>query len=52
VKARSLLGEADYVAQLSATMDYWGEGELWARLNFMNSFANQELSWSTRGEAL
>ncbi len=43
VKARSLLGEADYVAQLSATMDYWGEAELWARLNFMNSFAKPRI---------
>ena len=43
VKARSLLGEADYVSQLSATMDYWGEAELWARLNFMNSFAKPRI---------
>ena len=39
----SLLGEADYVSQLSATMDYWGEAELWARLNFMNSFAKPRI---------
>jgi hypothetical protein len=43
VKARSLLGEVDYVAQLSATMDYWGEAELWARLNFMNRFAKSRI---------
>jgi hypothetical protein len=43
VKARSLLGEADYMSQLSATMDYWGEAELWARLNFMNSFAKPRI---------
>jgi len=43
VKAGSLLGEADYVAQLSAAMDYWGEAELWARLNFMNSFAKPRI---------
>jgi hypothetical protein len=43
VKARSLLGEADYVSQLSSTMDYWGEAELWARLNFMNSFAKPRI---------
>lgn len=43
VKARSLLGEADYVSQLSATMDYWGEAELWARLNFVNSFAKPRI---------
>ncbi|NAZ33808.1 MAG: hypothetical protein GU356_05940 [Pyrobaculum sp.] len=43
VKARSLLGEADYVSQLSSTMDYWGEAELWARLNFMNSFAKPKI---------
>jgi hypothetical protein len=43
VKARSLLGEADYVSQLSATMDYWGEAELWARLNFMNRFAKPRI---------
>jgi len=43
VKARSLLGEADYVSQLSATMDYWGEAELWARLNFMSSFAKPRI---------
>ncbi len=43
VKARSLLGEADYVAQLSATMDYWGEAELWARLNFMNRYAKPRI---------
>jgi hypothetical protein len=43
VKARSLLGDADYVSQLSATTDYWGEAELWARLNFMNSFAKPRI---------
>jgi hypothetical protein len=43
VKARSLLGETDYVSQLSATMDYWGEAELWARLNFMISFAKPRI---------
>jgi hypothetical protein len=43
VKARSLLGEADYVSQLSATTDYWGEAELWARLNFMNRFAKPRI---------
>jgi hypothetical protein len=43
VKARSLLGEAVYVSQLSATMDYWGEAELWARLNFMNRFAKPRI---------
>jgi len=43
VKTRSLLGEADYASQLSATMDYWGEAELWARLNFMNSFAKPRI---------
>jgi len=43
VKARSLLGEADYVSQLSSTMDYWGGAELWARLNFMNSFAKPRI---------
>jgi hypothetical protein len=43
VKARSLLGEADYVSQLSSTMDYWGEAELWARLNFMNSLAKPRI---------
>jgi hypothetical protein len=43
VKARSLLGEADYVAQLSAIMDYWGEAELWARLNFMNRFVKPRI---------
>jgi len=43
VKARSLLGEADYVSQLSATMDYWGEAELWARLNFMSSFTKPRI---------
>ena len=43
VKARSLLGEADYVSQLSAATDYWGEAELWARLNFMNSLAKPRI---------
>ncbi|MFZ8808397.1 MAG: hypothetical protein ACO2PN_09870 [Pyrobaculum sp.] len=43
VRARSLLGEADYASQLSAAMDYWGEAELWARLNFMNSFAKPRI---------
>jgi hypothetical protein len=43
VKARSLLGEADYVSQLSATMDYWGEAELWARLNFMSRYAKPRI---------
>jgi hypothetical protein len=43
VKARSLLGEADYVSQLSAAMDYWGEAELWTRLNFMNRFAKPRI---------
>jgi hypothetical protein len=43
VKARSLSGEADNVSQLSSTMDYWGEAELWARLNFMNSFAKPRI---------
>jgi hypothetical protein len=43
VKTRSLLGEADYVSQLSSTMDYWGEAELWARLNLMNRFAKPRI---------
>ncbi len=43
VKARSLLGEVDYVSQLSATMDYWGEAELWARLNFVNRYAKPRI---------
>jgi len=43
VKARSLLGEVDYMSQLSATMDYWGEAELWARLNFMSNFAKPRI---------
>jgi hypothetical protein len=43
VKAGSLLGEADYASQLSATMDYWGEAELWARLNLMNRFAKPRI---------
>jgi hypothetical protein len=43
VKARSLFGEADYVSQLSAAMDYWGEAELWTRLNLMNRLAKPRI---------